>query len=58
MGSGSHFVVKCLSSPGIELPLAMEIFQQPVFSSFEWFQEQTSVFSTSKLVFDVTLKLI
>lgn len=29
MGSGSHFVVKCLSLPGIELPLAMEISQQP-----------------------------
>lgn len=29
MGSGAHFVVKCLSLPGIELPLAI---QQPVLA--------------------------
>lgn len=37
MGSGSHFVAKCLSLPEIKLPLVMGISEHPVIEILSGF---------------------
>lgn len=46
MGSAARFVVKCLSLQGFELPLTIEIFEQPVLAILSGFRSRRVYFNS------------